>query len=659
MKPGDTAPRAFEPVASRQALPMARSNLIALRCLCLLIAGLLGVGAAAAAAATAAPAPWRVVILPSGDPAQPAIWQQDQPFRRALQAAAPQGVTFFTDPLDTGRFNYTDLAPQYLALLQKKYAAQPVDLVVGIGERVIDFIREHGGTLWPGAQVLVYSIDAATLHRIEMPPKAQVLMWKIDIDGTLGLIEALQPAAKRLIVASGDAEYDRELARRVAERVKSRQRWQVETWSSFSVDELRARLAALEPDTAVFFTSMYRDAAGRATFPVDALARFAEGSQAPIYGLYGSYIGRGATAGSVVDFEASGQRAGELAIAMLNHQPLPAPGTQPLAATRCVADHRQLSAHGLSSSALPAGCDIRNTPRNLWTDYRDTVLLALAVLLAQALTIAALVLQRRRRQQAEADAASRRLELGRAMRFAAMGELTASIAHEINQPLGAILGNADAADMLLKNGTATTEELRAILADIRREDLRANEVIRRLRALLEKHEVEHAEFDLHPALEEVIGLLAPEARRRGVAIESSLGAKNQRLLGDRVQLQQVLLNLSLNAMDAMAGTEPAARRLRVATADGGDHIELCVTDRGHGIEVAQRETVFESFFTTKPQGMGLGLPIVRAIVEAHEGRIAIARHDEGGAVFTVTLPRRLDAVQASGVAPSALLEPQA
>lgn len=597
-----------------------------------------------AQSADAAPAAWRVVVVPSGDPAQPAVWQQDQQFRRALLAAAPQGVTFFTDAVDTGRFSYADLAPEYLALLRKKYAAQPVDLVVGIGERVIDFLRDHADTLWPGAPVMIYSIDAATTGRFVLPPGAQYLMWQVDVDGTLDLIESLQPRSRRLIVVGGDAESDRELSTRVAERVRSRQRWEVQTWSAFSVDELRRELGALDSGSAVLFTTMYRDRSGRASFPADALAGFAAASGAPIYGLYGSYIGRGATAGSVVDFDASGKVAAEMAIAMLRGQPLPAPGTQPLAATRCAADYPRLAAHGLSAAALPEGCELRGAPRTLWTEYRGPVLLALAVLLAQTLTIAALLVQRRRRQLAESEAASRRLELGRAMRFAAMGELTASIAHEINQPLGAILGNADAADLLLQKGTASTDELRAILADIRREDLRAHEVIRRLRALLERHEVEHRAFDLHPALDEVLALLEPEARRRGVTVERAFDATRDRLLGDTVQLQQVLLNLALNAMDAMADTEPASRRtLRVATADRADSdaIELVVADRGTGLAPDALEAVFESFFTTKPKGMGLGLAIVRAIVEAHEGRVAAAPRAGGGAVFTVTLPRRL------------------
>ena len=213
----------------------------------------------------------------------------------------------------------------------------------------------------------------------------------------------------------------------------------MEVWDRHSVEELRGRVAGLDKSTAVIFSSMLRDGQGRAGFPGDVLARIAESSRAPVYGLYGTYVGRGAVAGKVVDFAGLGRRAGQQAAALLGPQPASAAGTLSVAASSCVADHRQLQAHGLAASKLPADCELLNAPRNLWTEYRGFVLGAAAVVLLQALTIGALLLQRRQRHMAEAEAAKRRLELGRAMRFAAMGELTASIAHEINQPLGAIL----------------------------------------------------------------------------------------------------------------------------------------------------------------------------------------------------------------------------
>jgi signal transduction histidine kinase len=610
---------------------------------------------AAEAAGPKAGRPWRVVILLSVDPALPAVQQHDRAFRAALQAVAPGPVTFFTDTLDASRFDAHALEPEFVALMARKYASQPVDLVVGVGNGSVDLLSRRHAALWPGAPMMFSAIDDVTFKAAPGAAEMPYLGWKLDIDGTLDLIESLQPGARRLLVVGGNSAVDLELSAAVSARAGARQRWQTEAWNDLGIEPLRERLAALDKGSAVVFTTMYRDGSGRATFPVDALGRFADASGAPVYGLYGTYIGRGAVAGQVIDLEDSGRRAAELAVALLQGLTGTAAELQRVAPTRCVADHVQLQAHGLNAAKLPAGCELRNPPRNLWTEYRGFVLTAVGVLLLQALTIAGLLLQRRQRRQAEADALQRRTELSRAMRFAAMGELTASIAHEINQPLGAILANADAADLLLRRGGASPDELREILADIRRDDLRAHEVIRRLRALLEKHEVEHREMHLHTALAEALALLETEARRRGVILEHRFAATDDHLLGDPVQMQQVLLNLGLNAMDAMAETPPADRRMSITTADAGDAVELCVADRGNGVEASKRTAIFESFYTTKVHGMGLGLPIVRAIVEAHQGRIEVSDRrgaDAGrGASFTVTLPRRTGSAAALGPAP--------
>jgi signal transduction histidine kinase/ABC-type uncharacterized transport system substrate-binding protein len=624
----------------RLPLPATLQRLWPLACLALLT--LLAAGdASAAEPSTPRPEPRRVLILMGVDPALPGVRQHDDAFRKALQAATPQGVTFFTETLDMARFDSADITPEFVALQRKKYAAQPLDLVLGITEGTLGFLSTHAPALWPGVPLLFSGIDAASVPPAQRITGATYLTWQLDIEGSFAIIESLQPQLSRLVVLGGSANTDRILSAKVvaAATARSQSRWQVEHWSGLPALELRRRLAALDQRSAVFFTTMQRDADGRATFPVHELGRLAATSRAPIYGLFSTYIEHGLVAGSIVDLADNGRRAAALAAALLEGRP-PA-GPLPPVPNRCIADYRQLQAHGLSAADLPAGCELRNPPRNLWTEYRGFVLAAAGVVTLQALSIAGLLLQRRRRRTAEADALQRRTELGRAMRFAAIGELTASIAHEINQPLGAILSNADAGELLIRKGQATPEALREILADIRRDDLRAHEVIRRLRALLERHEVVHGAMHLHPALDEVMALLAPEARRRGVAIERRFDATDDRMYGDPIQLQQVLLNLALNAMDAMAETDPARRQLRIGTADDGDGLQLLVADRGTGIDPADQGKVFESFFTTKPHGLGLGLPIVRAIVEAHEGRVELQPQPGGGSRFTVTLPRRL------------------
>jgi PAS domain S-box-containing protein len=228
--------------------------------------------------------------------------------------------------------------------------------------------------------------------------------------------------------------------------------------------------------------------------------------------------------------------------------------------------------------------------------------------------------------------------LAHASRLTAMGELTASIAHEISQPMSAILSNVDAAEMLLDAGEHHSGELRQILEDIRNDDLRASEVIRHIRGLAKKRDTDFEPFDVNALVEDVLRLVSPVARRRGVV----LGAELMPVLpvhGDRIYVQQVLLNLLFNGMDAMSATAADRRLLRVRTAGvEGDKVEVSVRDSGHGIPHDKMDRVFESFFTTKKDGMGLGLSIARSLIQAHGGRIRAENNRDGGATFRFTLP---------------------
>lgn len=233
--------------------------------------------------------------------------------------------------------------------------------------------------------------------------------------------------------------------------------------------------------------------------------------------------------------------------------------------------------------------------------------------------------------------------LAHAGRLAVLGELTGSIAHEINQPLGAILSNAEAAEMLLDTDSPPLDEVRNILEDIRKDDLRASEVIRRVRALLRKRELAMLPCDLHEVTDEVVRLLAGDARRRKIALEIDFAPGPSEIRGDRVHLQQVLLNLILNGMEAMLETPEPLRRIVVRTqANDADALTVSVIDAGHGIAADKLPSVFNSFFTTKEHGMGLGLAIARSIVEVHGGRIWASNNEDEGATFSFTLPLRGD-----------------
>ena len=231
-----------------------------------------------------------------------------------------------------------------------------------------------------------------------------------------------------------------------------------------------------------------------------------------------------------------------------------------------------------------------------------------------------------------------RRELAHVSRLAIVGELTASIAHEINQPLGAILSNADAAEMLLDSGSASLDEVRQILDDIRKDDLRASEVIRRLRSLLRKRELEMEPLDLNEVTWEVLAMVRADALRRGVLVQTDLAVNLPAVRGDKVHLQQVLLNLVLNGMEAMADM-PGVKRLAVRSVlNENGCVETAVSDAGTGIPPDRLPRLFDAFFSTKKEGMGLGLSIARSLVDAHGGRIWAENNPSRGATFHFTVP---------------------
>lgn len=232
-----------------------------------------------------------------------------------------------------------------------------------------------------------------------------------------------------------------------------------------------------------------------------------------------------------------------------------------------------------------------------------------------------------------------REELAHSSRVSTMGQLASSLAHELNQPLGAILRNTEAAELLVEQVPPDLAEIRAILADIRLDDQRAGGVIDRMRALLKRQKAERTYLALDELLHEVGALARTDALRRKVQMTVEVAPGLPPVCGDRIQLQQVLLNLILNGMDAMSEEPPENRRLIVEGRQmDAQTLEVRVRDRGPGVPAQSVSRLFEPFFSTKPHGMGLGLSISRTIIEAHQGKISVENQAEGGACFAFTLP---------------------
>jgi C4-dicarboxylate-specific signal transduction histidine kinase len=276
------------------------------------------------------------------------------------------------------------------------------------------------------------------------------------------------------------------------------------------------------------------------------------------------------------------------------------------------------------------------------------VLTAVGVLGVQSLLIVGLLYQRRARQRAEMDSRKSLALAADASRRQTMSALTSSIAHELGQPLSAMIQNAQAGRMMIAVNRANPDTLREILADIESEGVQATRIIDRHRTMLRSHQLDKQPIDLHTVIHESLALVAHDMRARQIGAILNLSPTPCVVVGDPVLLQQVLVNLVMNAMDAMAETPPARRLVTISTEIRAADIDVSVRDTGTGLSGEIKATLFTPFVTTKADGFGIGLVVTRTIVNAHDGTIAARDNPDGGATFIVTLRRSKTPRNASG-----------
>jgi signal transduction histidine kinase len=409
-----------------------------------------------------------------------------------------------------------------------------------------------------------------------------------------------------------------------------------------SMDDTRAAVSRLPADTIVIILAPTVDAQGHVLPPSQNCELITSAANIPTFTLGMQDFGCGVVGGLMRDWSITGRRFGRMALERLTNPSVEVVNLPATEFTRLAFDERQLVRWGIPERRLPPGATVQFRQPNLWRDYRGLVIAALGLTLVQSLLIGGLVFEHRRRRRAETESRRNLAAIAHLDRRAAMGELATSLAHELNQPLNAILQNAGVAQMILKANPLPPAfgEMPDIINDIRKDDLRASEVIRRMRGLLQKRELESHPVDLNEVVQETVAIVRPDARARGVQLEMDLLGGMRPVPGDRIHLQQVLLNLLINALDAVSKAPPESRRVLVWTEHPEGLVRVSVTDTGCGIPIDRAAKIFEPFYTTKSEGsrMGMGLTIARSIVEAHSGRMAAENNTGDGATVSFEVP---------------------
>ena len=579
----------------------------------------------------------RVLMLHSFGPRFKPWSAYAETIRLEINRQSRKSVDFVDHVLVNARANDLQAETPFVEYLGALYASQPPDLILAFGGPAAAFVQQHRQRLFPAVPMIVTAVDHRRVHHQKLSENDAVVPVDNNIPAVFENILQVLPETKLIAIVIGASPIERfwteELRRELAPLAN---RVQLKWYNELPFEDILKDAENLPPHSAIFSVLMNVDAAGVVQETGNALSKLASRANAPIFTYDDAYFDGSIVGGPMFSMQEGSRIAAGVATRILDGEKAGDIKTPPLAYAAAKFDWRQMQRWGISESNLPAGSSILFKPPTAWESYRWQIATAGAVVVFQGALIMLLLFEQRRRHLAEMDSRQRMMELAHVNRFSTAGELSASIAHEINQPLGAILANAETAQLMLQSPTPDLAELKEIVGDIWRDDRRASEVVRRLRSFVTKAPFQTQKFDLNDLVSESVEFLSAHARSREIAMRCELSRTPLPFIGDPIQLQQVVTNLVLNAMDAVRDVPRAQRAVTVTTSRHRRTAEIRVEDTGPGVPVEATSRIFEPFFSTKDHGMGMGLSIARTIVKAHDGQIEV--ENRNGAVFRIRLP---------------------
>jgi len=607
----------------------------------------------AAPAAPVADAHYRVLVLHSFRQSLPVNTDWYRGIVRGFESASDLRIDIDIETLDLPRFSDPAYIADLLEIYRRKYAGVQPHMITSTYTPAFEFLLDHGQDLFPGVPVVFCSADSQFLTAREIPPHVTGITSLLDIAGTVELAMQLHPDARRMAVIVGSGAMDRIFERRARQDLQAFEDRVDLIWlRGMPLEELLAAIQRLPSDTLILYVLQLEDRTGESHFPFYTTSRLAGVANAPIYGLWDTLIGHGIIGGRLTTIKEEGFQAAQMGLRILRGEDPTAIPVVLRKANPAIVDGRELARWNIDEDRLPANVQIRHRQLSVWDEHRTGIMTTVVIIVVQGLLIVTLMLNRRRLRQAQAtlaDEYARRTQAeglaarlrGRLARFSkerSLGTMATSISHEINQPLIAIQNYAQAAKQRLQSNVDDKPKLIALFAKIEAQAGRAGAITQRVRSLVSTSDLQLRSVPLRPLLEGVIRMMETETENRGCCIAWEPAGDLPAVLADSLQAQLVLVNLLQNSMQSVCSSDRYEKCVSVDAGPINDReVQVSVTDRGRGVPSDRVADIFEPLYSGTSGGMGMGLAISLAIIDAHGGRLWYEPNPAGGAIFRFTL----------------------
>jgi signal transduction histidine kinase len=598
------------------------------------------IGCTIATAARTEPVAPSVLTLYQAGAGVQAYADISEAFRRTVNRDAKSLVAVYEENLDLSRFGGTAYQQTVARYLDDKYRNIAIGAVLAVGDKAFEFAVRFREGLWPNAPIVFAALDSGSGDIAEPPLNTTGVAVRMTLADMVSSARVVVPNLGQVALVGDPLEKQTFRSHFVRELPAALSGLELIDLTGLPIREVTQRVAVLPDTSAILYTTINIDGEGKVFTPRAALALIAAAANRPIVVDVVTNIGDGATGGLVFMPGPVGHAAARLVLRILNGEDASQiPVTNQSDAVKPVFDWRQLQRWHVAETRLPAGADIRFRQSSFWEQHYWQIMALLLAVLLQPVLLTAIIFEHRLRRTAQAKSAELAVELAHMNRRATAGELVGSIAHELRQPLAAIVASAGAGQNWLKQNVPSFDEARRAFQNIAKDAHRADDVIENVRAMFKKKSSPHQPLDVNDALEQVVAHVQRRLDVDNISLTKVLASDPVPVvLGDRVQLQQVFLNLVMNAIEAMNDLKSRSHYLELRTEIDDERVVVSVGDSGPGISEESIAKIFAPFYTTKPEGMGMGLSICQSIIEAHGGRLKARAGKYVGLVVEVELP---------------------